>query len=86
MTSPPTSLTTSLEIRATGLIVLGEKNQKTVVKSELTLQSWCIISIVIDTRIHEIRMKTVGVDNQRAKKLDSIPIGTSQSSLRRQAQ
>ena len=86
MTSPPTSLTTSLEIRATGLIVLGEKNQKTVVKSELTLQSWCIINAVIDTHIHETRIKIVGVDNQRAKKLDSIPIGTSQSSLRRQAQ
>lgn len=69
-----------------GLIVLGEKNQKTEVKSELTLQSWCIISIVIDTRIHETRIKIGGVGYHRAKKLDSIPIGTSQSSLRRQAQ
>jgi len=69
-----------------GLIVLGEKNQKTEVKSELTLQSWCIINAVTYTRGHETQIKIVGVGNQRAKKLDSIPIGTSQSSLRRQAQ
>jgi hypothetical protein len=38
MTSPPTSLTTSLEIRATGLIELGEKKQKIVAKSEVRFE------------------------------------------------